>query len=110
MKTHHPILITSITAAAALAQRQFVGLDGDVCGAGEKALGVAEYAADSGDQATVNAIGVILVEAGGAISAGAQVESDASGKAVTLSAGASNGYALDAAAADGDVIRIVRGI
>ncbi|MAQ99924.1 MAG: DUF2190 domain-containing protein [Oceanospirillaceae bacterium] len=110
MKTHHPILITSITAAAALAQRRFVGFDGDVCAAEAKALGVTEYAADSGDQASVNASGVILVEAGGAIAVGAQVESDANGKAVTIASGASNGYALDAAAADGDVIRIARGI
>lgn len=110
MKTHQPILIISITAAADLAQRRFVGFDGDVCAAEAKALGVTEYAADAGNQATVNGNGIVLIEAAGAIAVGAQVESDANGKAVTLSAGASNGYALDAAAADGDVIRIARGI
>lgn len=110
MKTHHPILVLSITAAAALTQRRFVGLDGDVCGAGAKALGAAEFNADAGDQASVNANGLILVEAGGAIAAGAEVESNASGQAVTQSAGASNGYALDAATTSGDVIRVVRGI
>ena len=52
----------------------------------------------------------MLVEAGGAIAAGAQVEAGADGKAVVLDAGASNGFALDAALADGDLIRIVRGI
>lgn len=110
MKTHMPLLVMSITAASAMAQRRFVGLDGDLCGAGEKALGVTEYAVDSGDQASVNANGVILIEAAAAVAVGAEVESDAAGKAVTLSAGVSNGYALDAATADGDVIRIVRGI
>ena len=110
MKTHMPLLVMSITAASAIAQRRFVGLDGDLCGAGAKALGVTEFAVDAGDQASVNALGVILIEAGGAIAAEAQVEVDAAGKAVTLDTGVSNGYALDAATADGDVIRIIRGI
>ncbi len=110
MKTHHPILVLSITAAAALTQRRFIGMDGDVCGAGAKALGAAEFNADAGDQASVNVAGLILVEAGGAITAGAEVESDADGKAIAQSAGVGNGYALDAATTDGDVIRVVRGI
>lgn len=110
MKTHQPILVMSITAAAAIAQRRFIGLDGDLCGAGEKALGVTEYAVDAGEQASANVNGCILVEAGAAVLAGAEVESDADGLAITLSTGVSNGFALDAAAAAGDVIRIVRGI
>ncbi|WP_428243004.1 DUF2190 family protein [Gynuella sp.] len=110
MKTHSPILVMSITALSDIAQRRFVGLGGDVCAAGAKALGATEFEVAAGEQASVNAIGAILIEAAGAISAGAEVESDANGKAVTLSAGISNGYALDAATADGDIIRIVRGI
>ena len=70
----------------------------------------AETAADIGEQAPVNTHGILLVEAGAAIAAGAEVESDANGKAITKAAGISNGFALDAAAAAGDVIRIVRGI
>lgn len=110
MKTHQPILVMSITAAAAIAQRRFVGLDGDLCAAGAKALGVSEFAVESGEQATTNVLGCILVEAGAAVVAGTAVESDASGRAVTLASGAGNGFALDSAAAAGDVIRIVRGI
>lgn len=55
-------------------------------------------------------MGVILVEAGAAIAAGAEVESDANGKAITKAAGVANGIAWDAAAAAGDLIRVIRGI
>ena len=110
MKIQQICLITSVTAAAALSRLRFVGLTGAVCAAGAKALGIAEAAADLGEQAPVNTHGILLVEAGAAIAAGAEVESDANGKAITKAAGISNGFALDAAAAAGDVIRIVRGI
>lgn len=110
MKTHHPILTASITAAADLAKHIFVGFDGDVCAAGARAFGVSEIAADAGEQASVNVLGIVLVTAGDAITAGAQVEADASGHALPLDAGVSNGVALDAATTAGDVIRIVRGI
>lgn len=110
MKTHHPILTASITAAADLAVHIFVGFDGGVCGAGARAFGATETAADAGEQASANVLGIVLVTAGAAVAAGAEVESDASGHAVTLAAGVSNGVALDAATTPGDVIRIVRGI
>lgn len=110
MLTHNPILVLSVTAAADLTQNRFIGLDGDVCGAGAKALGVAEMDAAAGEQATANVQGCILIEAGGAIAAGAEVESNASGQAITQSSGTGNGYALDAATSAGDVIRIIRGI
>ncbi|AYQ43834.1 DUF2190 domain-containing protein [Burkholderia lata] len=110
MKTHHPILTTSVTAAAGLNRFQFVGFDGGVCAAGAKALGVAETTADVGEQASVNLLGVILVMAGAPVDQHAEVESDAAGQAIPKATGASNGYALDVATAAGDVIRILRGI
>ncbi len=110
MKTQQILLTTSIPAAAALTRLRFVGLTGNVCAAGAKALGTAETDADAGEQAPVNTHGILLVEAGAAIAAGAEVESNADGKAITKAAGASNGFALDAATAAGDVIRIARGI
>ena len=42
------------------------------------------------------------------IAAGAVVQSDASGRAITLAAGVASGRARDAAAAAGDIIRILR--
>ncbi|ANJ66055.1 DUF2190 domain-containing protein [Halothiobacillus diazotrophicus] len=110
MKTYQPILTTSITAAADLTINRFIGFDGNPCAAGAKAIGVAELDAAAGEQATANSLGVILVEAGAAITVGDPVEADANACAIPLSAGANNGHALDAAAAAGDVIRILRGI
>lgn len=110
MKTQQITLTTSIAAAAALTRLRLVGLTGNVCAAGAVALGVCEADTDSSQQAPVNVTGILLVEAGGAVAAGAEVESDASGRAITKSAGVGVGHALDAAAQAGDVIRIVRGI
>ena len=109
-KTAQPIMVTSITSLAALTRLRFVGLDGDVAAAGAKALGDAEVAAALGEQASVSTHGILLVTAGAAIAAEAEVEVGANGKAVTKDSGISNGYALDAALADGDTIRIIRGI
>ncbi|STQ91398.1 DUF2190 family protein [Iodobacter fluviatilis] len=110
MKTQIVILTASVMAATDLAARRFVGFDGNVCASGAKALGVidAETAADS--MAPANVLGVILVEAGAAITAGSEIQSDAAGRAIVKTTGAGNGFALDAATAAGDLIRIVRGI
>ncbi len=110
MKTQSPLLILSMAAMAAQTVNRFVGLDGGVCAAGAKAAGVAQFDADATEQVGVASHGLLLVEAGAAIAAGDEVESDATGRAITKTTGASNGYALDAAAAAGDVIRILRGI
>ncbi|MBM96500.1 MAG: DUF2190 domain-containing protein [Oceanospirillaceae bacterium] len=108
MLTHHPMLVISMVAAADLTRNRFIGADGDVCAAGALSPGVCEYDVAAGEQASVNAQGLIIVEAGGAVAAGAEVESDADGKAITLTSGKANGQALDAAAAEGDLIRILR--
>lgn len=110
MKGQNVILTASVLALSALTRQRFVGLDGATCAAGAKAFGVAEYNTDAGNMAPCNVQGVILVEAGGALAVGAEVQSDANGKAIAKAAGLSNGFALDAATVDGDIIRIVRGI
>lgn len=110
MKTQQILLTTTILASAALSRSRLVGFNGGVCAAGAKALGPCEATASPGEQAPVSIAGVLLVEAGGPISVGAEVESDANGCAVTKTTGISNGWALDAAAAAGDVIRVARGI
>lgn len=110
MKTQQVLLTTSVVALSDLTKRRFVGFDGNVCAAGAKALGVVEVDTEAGNLAPANAIGVILVEAGAPIAAGADVQSDANGKAITKAAGVANGIAWDAATAAGDVIRIIRGI
>src|SRR5574344_25560 len=110
-KLYKPLLIDSIKATANLPKQRFVGFDGGICTAGAKAYGVCDVETESGQQAPIGVLGILLVEAGGAIAQGASVTSDATGKAVAVtSTEKANGTALDAATAAGEVIRIVRGI
>lgn len=110
MKTKQTVLTTSVVALVDLPRHVFVGLDGGVCAAGAKSLGTVAVDTEADNVAPVNVLGICLVTAGAAITVGAEVESDGDGQAITLAAGKSNGIAMDAAAAAGDVIRIVRGI
>ncbi len=124
--------IDTIVATAAITAGQFVGYDGAVCAANAKALGVAVYDADIGDNCSVAVEGRYIVTAGGAVAVGDAITSDATGKAVVASAlgiatGATtvlstaangaivtggvapvaiNGYARTAAATSGDLIEI----
>jgi hypothetical protein len=110
MKTQIPLLTMTVPTAAELPRLRFAALGGGLCAAGAKALGVVETDTGAGGVAPVNVTGILLVQAGGAINAGVEVESNALGQALTLAGGKSNGYAIDAAVQAGDVIRIVRGI
>lgn len=104
--THQPLQVIGITALADISAKRFVGFDGDLCALNTKALGVSELERATGRQASVITYGIALVEAGGAVAVGGAVTSDANGKAVDADVNPVNGYALDAAAADGDTIRI----
>ncbi len=108
MKTEKILLAVTIAAAAALTRFRFVDFTGNVASAGERALGVPSTDFDAGEQASVATHGEILVEAGAAIAVGAEVESDASGRAVTKTTGVAFGVARDAAAAAGDITRVLR--
>ncbi len=108
MKTEKILLAVTIAAAAALTRFRFVDFTGNVASAGERPLGMATTDFDTGEQASVATHGEILVEAGAAIAAGAEVESNASGRAVTKTTGVAFGVARDAAAAAGDIIRVLR--
>lgn len=110
-KLYKPLLIDSIKAQTNLLKQRFIGFDGNVCSAGAKAYGVCDVETESGQFAPAAILGILLIETGGAIAAKAKVTSDASGRAVAITSTEEvNGYALDAATAAGDVIRIVRGI
>ena len=109
--TFHPILTITVVAAVAIEQtRRFIGFDNKIAAAGAKALGTNPVTADAGEPMPVDSHGVILVEAGAAVARGAQVQGDADGRAITLAGGVSNGYALAAATAAGELIPIARGI
>jgi hypothetical protein len=107
MKTEKILLAVTIAAVAALIRFRLVDYTGAPASAGERALGVANTNYDIGEQAGVATHGELLVEAGAAVAVGAQVESDASARAVTLSTGVAFGVARDAASAAGDIIRVL---
>ncbi len=106
MKTYKSVLTESITAGADVVKNRFSGFDGNYASAGTKALGVFELDTDSGQQAPVIVYGIAIVETAGAISVGGAVEVGTDGKALAHNTGEINGYALDAATASGDLIRI----
>lgn len=127
----------TIKATAAVTAKRFIGYNGQHCAANAKAVGVSAFDAASGEPITVYGAGnIVPVTAGGAISAGAYVASDANGKAVAASplsvsvpAGATqvtstaaqpdlveaggylpqavNGLAMESATADGDTILVL---
>lgn len=110
MKTKQPVLTTSVVALVDLRRFRFAAFNGGVCAAGAKSLGSVAADTEADNVAPVDVLGICLITAGGAFTAGDQVESDAEGRAIKLTTGANNGIALDAATAAGDVVRIVRGI
>lgn len=69
------------------------------CGAAAKALGVAAYdAPNPGDKVHIyTGRFIVPMTAGGNITAGQEVESDANGKPVTLASGRPNGIAVSSA-------------
>jgi hypothetical protein len=108
MKTEKILLATTVQATAALLRLRFVSFTGGVPAAGARTLGVAAVNADNGEQTPVNTHGELLVESGAAITVGAEVETDASGRAIPKNTGVGCGVARDAATAAGEFIRILR--
>lgn len=108
MKTEKILMATTVLATSALARFRFANFAGATAAAADATLGVPVTNFDIGEQASVATHGEMLVEAGAAVAVGAQVQSDATGRAITLAAGVASGRARDAAAAAGDFIRVLR--
>jgi hypothetical protein len=87
-------------------------IDGGVPGVAHAAAGAKAIGVSMGDQPTVGGMvafegnpgKVVPVEAGAAVTAGAEVQSDATGRAIPLAAGRANGTAWTAAGAAGTII------
>lgn len=78
-----------------------------LAGLGEAAFGAITEGAVSAKPVSVQYGGIAKVKAGAAIAAGAEVQSDASGKAITATnTGYVVGKALQQAAADGEIIAV----
>jgi hypothetical protein len=102
----HPGITTTMISTGIIPAYRFVKADGSLCGAGALAYGITEAGAEAAGKAlAVTLNGEVLIELGGTVAAGAKVESDVSGKAVTLSTGEFAGVVRDAGSA-GQKVRI----
>ncbi|XVJ69886.1 MAG: DUF2190 family protein [Rhizobacter sp.] len=102
------LLTLTVAASAALSANRFVTATGGVPAAAANAVGVTRTsAAAAGDLVPVDMLGTTQVEAGAAVAAGAAVETNASGQAITRSAGVTLGRALTAATAAGQLIEVL---
>ncbi len=106
MKTSIILGTMSVLAAAALTKHRFVTAAGAVPASGAFCPGVANANYDAGEQAGLDFAGIVVVESGAAVAADAAVQTDASGRAITLAAGVNQGRALDAATGAGEFIRV----
>lgn len=105
----------SLTAGAAVAQNRFVKVSGakviQAAAATDECVGVSlDSAAADLDVIPVAKYdgGIVEVEAGAAVTAGSDVTSDTVGRAVSAGTGnAINGYALSAAGAAGEFIKVL---
>ena len=103
---HYHVFAPSVKLSAKVAGRRFVTATGAPAGTGVNVLGVSYLGADSGEVCTVATLGTAMVTAGGAVAAGAAIQSDANGKAVTQQGnGKTVARALTAStAADQDIL------
>lgn len=100
------ILATTLIATGELVKERFISPKGKQATAGESVLGVAVHDAKAGDSVAVEAVGITLVEAGGAIAVGDGVVSDAQGCAVA-SAQNAIGVALSATTGAGELVKVL---
>jgi len=87
MRNGISLLALSVLATGAITANRFITPAGAVAGAGVNTQGVAQTAGVIGDKVTTTVLGTEVVETGAAIAAGALIETDASGRAITKAAG-----------------------
>jgi len=87
MKNAISLLALTVTASSIIAANRFVTPTGALADAGVNAQGVSDTDAAIGEKFAVHVIGTAIVETGEAIAAGALIETDATGRAITKAAG-----------------------
>ena len=111
--SQYAVGVKAFTAGAALARARRVKLASGTSvvysAQGENFVGVTIDAAASGAQVGVRLLGgcTQMVTAAGAINAGAEIYGANDGKVSATAVGPKIGYALEAAAADGDIIEVI---
>jgi hypothetical protein len=78
-----------------------------LAGAGGRVVGVLQNKPRLNEAVTLMHNGVSFVEAGAAVAQGDNVQSDATGRAITLAAGIAQGVALEAASGAGIIISVL---
>jgi hypothetical protein len=78
-QSEHPLGKSSIIASGAVSRNRFIGFDGALCAANARALGVSDYAVADGGDLAYKFGGIVLVESGGALSAGNAVVAGGTG-------------------------------
>ena len=109
MRNGISLLAVAITATGAITSNRFVTAAGALTGAAGNAQGVAQSDAAIGAKVTATVIGTEVVETGAAIAAGALIESDATGRAITKAAGVTLGRLApgEVATAAGQFVEII---
>jgi hypothetical protein len=103
-----PLLAVAVIATGAIAASRFVTPAAAQAAADANTLGVARFPVALGERLSVDVIGTTVVESGGAVSFGATLKSDASGRAVPwASSGAKVALSLDTATAAGQLIEVL---
>jgi hypothetical protein len=95
----------TIVATEAITAKRAVAYDGthtvDLA-----AMGIALFDTDSGDPISVGVAPIEVVETGAAVTAGAAVETDSSGRVIDYSNGVKIGRAIDGSTDAGEFIRV----
>ena len=103
-----PVLNLSVTLGEDVKAYRLVTLAGATpSSSGDPVVGATVREGDSGDLLPVTVLGTATVEAGAAVTRGAEVQANADGKAIAQAgSGSVAGIALEAASADGDKIEV----
>lgn len=110
MRNGIPLLTVPVTSTGTITANRFVSTSSAVvASAGVNTYGVAQMDAASGEVAPVTVLGTEIVESGAAIAAGAAVQTDASGRAITLAAGVNAGRLApgESASAAGQFVEVI---
>lgn len=110
-RTYIDVLTTNVLLTAAVVAHRFVTGAGAYPAAAAAAVGVSRADGAIGEINPVQVLGEIYVETGGAIAVNAAIETDASGRAITLAAGvklARMAPGQVAATAAGQFVRVIQ--
>lgn len=96
----------TLQAGADIIKHRFITINGTYPPAGARGIGVARTDMKTGGDVAVDVLGSAACEAGAAITKGAELQLDATGRVIPRVAGVRVGYALNAAGAAGSFVEV----